>query len=467
MNRLHEQAEEQARLKNQQQVTTTDHEMENQTNEIDKILDNHQPGSITALETLSKYPGFKKMSVSNKIKIFGRQMYLDYLEQRYPRPNYTVIMRGIHGNDEQNFGGTVNQRRDIITESAGLSRKPNEAKLMINEITKESFVRITVDNYNDYTKLLYGSWREDVFGGVIIKRAPLENHLFIQNVLDNSCNDIYDKKNKATIDALYEIGICCVERDAYEKYNKDKDGQKQEPIIVYKPRLKCQALDMTYLVQAISEGVMLEMTGKLHKVIPATENMRPCIKCGDFNHSIRACIAPPRCTRCISKHHTIDKCPNPRLIKCFNCEDDHACNSYNCSKLMIKLCNHEANKFIIMTLLSEIYGQESLDIGYSNVYQLLDIRAIQSNGKFKSGDNNQNFDRETLEMELELWYEGKNSNVHTEIDALKARTTKNEKDIHCIYTKVSELDTKIDFNIKKVESIESNTLKILELLNKK
>ncbi len=72
-----------------------------------------------------------------------------------------------------------------------------------------------------------------------------------------------------------------------------------------------------------ADNLLLDMSGKLHKVAPDYKEVRVCIKCGAYNHSIKMCKAPARCTRCISSLHTIENCTNPRSIKCFNCEEDH------------------------------------------------------------------------------------------------------------------------------------------------
>jgi len=435
----------------------------------DNIKQHYYPGLQNIKDIIKSDPNFNKLTVRKKIIKYGRAAYLEYLEQRYPRQTYSVHIRSIESSNENTFGGNVNSRRDAIQENASLDTRPIEAKLLVNDITKESYVRVSVDNYADYIKLLHGSWKESAFGGIIVKRAPLDESLLICDVPDNKTYDIYDFKNKLTIDSLFDIGLVNIERDSYERFNKDTPENKT---VVYKPRLRCNALDLSYFIEAVTEGVMLDMTGKLHKVHPNYRDVKVCIKCGDFTHNTRACTAPPRCTRCTSNTHTIDSCKNVRNIKCFNCDDAHSCNSTQCTKLINELCKSSENSYIIFTCLEEIHNQTTLENGFDNVYRLLNIRYIPNmKGNFKEKENN-NMDLNTLRYEMESFYEYRSADIYTSIHTMKntllsheQRITKNEAEINHIVEKVDTLGAKCDGIAQSVNNNNSTTNKILELLS--
>lgn len=251
-------------------------------------------------------------------------------EKLYPRKDYSVLVYGDHMNEYMN---DIHDRVKELERCVGI-RNPILAKPIFDELNNVNLLKVSVNNYEDYTRLT-GNWPQNAFrSGVKVEPIP-PNLIIIIPGVDKELNIHENNAQIKDLDKHY--GLVGVERIYYGE---------QKPT----NRLKVHAKTIVEYIEVLERGIYLNITSKRHSVIPNINYARVCNKCGSLNHRERECVEIQKCLKCSSNQHGTQSCSNSQL-KCINCSGPHVCNNEICQKLAEKTIS--MNEYTVEVLLGE------------------------------------------------------------------------------------------------------------------
>lgn len=168
------------------------------------------------------------------------------LELKYPRKTYSVLL---FGNGLERYKKDIHQRVAEIERCVNV-KSPMQAQIIIAEHgpepeDKEISIKVTVDNYDDYKRLM-GTWPTKAFDhGVKVEVMPTNLQVIITNV-DNKIS--INEKSQLAINLEMKYGLVNAERIMY--------GEKPSN------KIKATAKRLIDYINAIKTGVYLDDTSK-------------------------------------------------------------------------------------------------------------------------------------------------------------------------------------------------------------
>ncbi|RNA40614.1 RNA-directed DNA polymerase from mobile element jockey-like [Brachionus plicatilis] len=255
-------------------------------------------------------------------------------ELQYPRKQYGVLIRGDRIDE---FSKDIHKRLSELERCTEVTN-PTLIQPIKDETSNETYLKVVVNNYSDYLKLLK-TWPNNAFkNGITVEPLYLDLTILIQNV--EKTIDIKSKR-KTLIDLEKRYGLVKVERIYLAENNPSN-------------KIKANVKSLTDYIEIIKNGIYIEETSRKHIVSPNIVYAKVCTRCGELSHKERTiekvCTNKPRCIKCGSFSHKLEECKSI-YDECINCKGQHRCNSELCHKLTDK--TFALNKYVIDLLIGE------------------------------------------------------------------------------------------------------------------
>lgn len=328
------------------------------------------------------------------------------LERNYPREQYTVILQGkclslIENDFEDRKKKLFDYKRVADPESCELIMVNKEEyvgkfrdECNIDDFdTKKRMIRIRVDNYDDYIKLLT-PWADEIFGGDVIATMVPNPLLKIKIEIETEVNV---EEVKEDLEDKY--GICNVKRVNKIIQNKTKKKLEEPDLIEIPTKMVIgEALSLHHYINAIKNKIYVNQSKRVVKF--CVDHAKCCPKCPSITHSY--CKNEEEfCHRCGLKGHRMAKCQNE--VRCFRCHRTHYSNSEECKQ--IRDLTYKNNDYIISVLLgTKIIKNktEILDLKYASIET---IKEISDENNCLIVNNDLNKVKEEIKNELKVMKE--------------------------------------------------------------
>lgn len=329
----------------------------------------------------------------------------DY-ERKFPREFYTVYLEGktlstINNNFEERKKKIYEHKKVAEPESCELIKINKEEyvgkfkdEYAADEVdTKKRMIRIRVDNYDDYVKLLT-PWSEEIFGGEVIATMAPISELKVQMDVEI---DINIDEEKDEIEEKY--GLCNIKRIYKSIPNRYKKNDSDAELLLIPTRMVvAEALTIGQYVNAIKNKVYINQTKRSVKF--QVDHARCCPRCPSINHAF--CRNEQEfCHRCGNNGHRQAKCSNE--IRCIRCHRAHYCSSEECKQ--IRDLTYKKNDYVISVLLGTKLiknKSEVLDIKYATEAT---VKEIRNETLDNDGQNNSLTNIELAKLKEELKFE--------------------------------------------------------------
>ncbi|CAF1025179.1 unnamed protein product [Brachionus calyciflorus] len=344
-----------------------------------------------------------------------KQKRNDELELKYSRNKYTVM---IHGNNLEDFSSNIFDRLDELKRCTGITN-PSMILPVIDNDTEIMSLKVTVDSYKDYLKLI-SKWPSNAFKtGVNIEPLPYNLTVIKCNVGKEFIISKEDKKIKQ-VEKMY--GLSNLER----MVTKDNNPTT---------KLKAQVKSIIDYIELLKNGVYLDITSKRHQVRPYILYSKVCRKCGNLNHLEKDCRNKACCLKCGGNQYTVSEC----IQKCINCKGSHACNSEMCSKVVDK--TFSLNKYVLEILLGE-----NIIKNRDEILRVPRQAAIDNKTPLDVDDKN-------LEKLIESCISKRISQIDFKVDSIKQANELNnqeiqnlKKDMNTVKKDINSINTKLNKN---------------------
>ncbi|CAF0820346.1 unnamed protein product [Brachionus calyciflorus] len=353
----------------------------------------------------------------NSRSFFNMEDHYELNKQKellYPRKEYGAIIRG---RKIQDFYKDIHKRINELNRCVNIK---NPLLIQPVESEEDTYLKVIVDNYLDYTKL-FGKWPKNAFkAGVEVFPMNTNLQLIILNV-DKSI--MVDQKSLMDMEKRY--GLVDVERITIPENYIPKPTNK----------LKANAKTLLDFIEAIKCGIYLDDTSKRHQVLPNIMHAKICKTCGDLNH--KSCLGKVRCIKCGLFDHSVNECKS--LIElCINCGGTHRCNSELCEKLNDK--TFSKNKYTIDIMLGEGLIKSKYEI-------LKTPRPVVNLGNrnllTSEGDSD-------FEKRMDEFF---NKKFDEKFDPYKAKITKLQDQVNNVDLKINNLEEKITVKINGIKEM--------------
>lgn len=348
--------------------------------------------------------------------------------------------------------------------------------------SKKRMIRIKVDNYDDFTKLLT-PWSNEIFGGEVIATMAPVQQLKIQFEVETD----YDIENIK--DALEEkYGIYNIKRIYKKVVNRYKKAQDESETLEIPTRIITgEALTLYHYINSIKNKIYVNQTKRVVKFM--VDHARCCGSCPSITHS--HCNNDHEfCHRCGQSGHRMAKCTNE--IRCARCFRAHYCSSEECKQ--IRELTYKKNDYIIGVLLANKIirnKSEILDLKFAsdstrkeidaeanlNLYNNIELSKLKdeisqelSEIRVSIEENKARLDKQdntNIQLKDEML---KISSSYNELKTvMSSRCQKLEDELAGVKRTISELNSKIDTTKieiihKQEESLEKTTKNITETI---
>lgn len=210
------------------------------------------------------------------------------------------------------------------------------ADLEVDLFTGDVTMRVVVDNFHDYIKLMQPWPRYSFKSGVTPEATPIEDIQVV--IVDVDTTIVVDsaRKNFRECETIY--GLC--------NFNRVQNRYKRDTKMV-----RASVKTLFNLIDVLRYHIYID--GKRYGVIPSINHAKVCQNCGNLRHGI--CMARPRCLICSSPEHPTDVCMSPP--HCINCHAkgatniSHRCDTEECPTLAEQ--TKKLNKYLIDILIGE------------------------------------------------------------------------------------------------------------------
>ncbi|CAF0951752.1 unnamed protein product [Brachionus calyciflorus] len=313
------------------------------------------------------------------------------LELKYNRDKYSVV---IHGNNIEDYSANIFDRLDELKRCVGVLN-PGMILPIVDKDTEVMSLKVTVNNYHDYLKLI-GKWPTNAFkSGVNVEPLPYNLTVVISNV-DKDINITSSDTRIRQTEKVY--GLTNFERI------RTRDNKPTT-------KLKAQAKSISDYIEVLKKGIYLGITSKRHHVTPNIIYPNVCKKCGNLSHREKECNNEACCLKCGKKQHTKSECE----AYCTNCTGPHPCNSELCHKIVEK--TYSLNKYTLEILLGESIIKKKEEI-LKVPRSILDEQTLPLNA-----------DDKNLEKYIENYISKRMTDIDIKINSIKEANNLNKKEI--------------------------------------